>query len=323
MATKIYLWYSSKNVKEGEQVARILGFENHGTLVPEKFDGIVVSYGAQPAEVFKWERRNIRAMINDPRKTVTYRNRLTMLKKLAQDKVATISHFPTAITATTTFESLCATLGKPFVACKENGASATLIDTAGALASAVRHEGAKVALCSDFNRPERVRVFVLNGVVMASLARGIWADDAFVNHAMSELPAVEQTNGLRASITKMIKEGIIAPKKAFWGDYSQLVTAEHRALALAAASSLGYQFCAVDMLEDGSKVINVVTTPDISIHPSLHAPLKDGFGKWVLNNSKKAKDLLREMTEAASEDEADALLEALRGIKRDAGLRSA
>jgi len=311
-----FVWYSRSSQESGTLLAEELGFE-HGLVPPQGFCGALVCYGAKPTDKFKWENRTIQAILNDPRKVQTYRDRKALFDKLAESGINVIGC--SALTEESQYLNLCNLMGvnpeRGFITARASGIRTRVVTNQAELQDAIA-DGNTRALEPQFVQSNRIRIYVANGVAVgATCMTELVANDAFFIRAAEETaPDGVSKEHTEEIVRKLVDTGVMAPIKAYWNPYGA-VTPGMRTLAIAAAQALGLDFCAVDATPDGLQILNVVTTPNLREVPSIHQALVNEIGTWSTENTRTAKDILQDLVNDASDDEAVTLLEKLRELK--------
>ena len=317
-----FVWYSKGSKESGALLAEELELE-HGTVPPKDFSGTLICWGAKPADKFKWENRTIQAIFNDPRIVREYIDRKDIFDKLAEEGINVISCL--SITDEAQYVNICnlmgATIEEGFVVAKPSGVGARAVTSQSELEEAVA-DGCTRAFEAKFIRSERIRLFVVNGSVAGAATRSAaGASDAFFTRASEEVASkLEGVMGHADMVEKALRAAvgndIVSVAKSYWSPFGA-VTMAQRTAGINAAKALGFEFCAVDIVvtDGGVQVINVVTTPNLYEVPSVKAAIVNGIDSWNKNNSRTAKEILQDLVNDATDDEADSLLEKLRELK--------
>lgn len=319
----VYVWYSKSSEDSGKMIAKLIGTEQHGTLPPKEFSGTLVCYGAIPGEKFKWEERSPKFILNDPRHIRKFADRSAMFAAL--EKAGISGPKVVKVEPNMTFNGACQSLGvAPFQGVtmfKAGGAGAKLVLTD----QEFNQEKALGMACvssPEFLTDKRIRLFIAGGNFVGATGRSNGNHGTFAKMAAKEQNVIEEKGKAEALILHLLETGVINGCKTYWQPLNAVDPVLVEA-ATKAASALGFDFCAVDMLDTGNgvaKVLNVVTTPDI-VSPAmemLHAPLADSLKLWLKRSFKSAKEILSDLAAEANEEQAQVIVSELRKIKAEA-----
>ncbi len=319
----VYVWYSQSSEDSGRVLAKILGTEQHGTLPPRDFVGVLVCYGATPSEKFKWEDRNVRFIFNDPRIVRKHVFRATMFNKLS---AAGLKVLPIVkIDSTSDFETVCRELGTSPVdgltVLKATGGDAKPAQTEIGFNTAKANKDVAYASTSEYLSNRRTRVFVVDGAFVGAISQSNDNPEAFAKAAATELNYAGVPVPTVASIIRqLVDNDVVLPNRAYWTPSTTCPPAMIDA-AIKAAATLGLDFCAVDLKTntDGTvTILNVVSTPNIVGQDNLHGPLADAVKLWLKRANRTAKEILAEIVEQANEEEAEMIVAELKKVKAEA-----
>lgn len=314
-----YLWYSRSSQESASIIAKELDIPC-GSLPPTDFSGTLICWGAKPSDKFKWGSRTLRAIFNDPRNVRTYLDRKVLFDKLAEAGINVASCI--TLDEDSQYLNLCNLLGVTaedgFITGRPTGRSARVVTNQAELHAAVV-DGNVRAFDPKFVQANRIRLYVVNGSVVGATTRATAAaNDTFFTRAIEEVTAAAGVGvgNAEMALRKAVELGIVKPIKGYWSAFGA-VTPVMRTTAILAAQTLGMEFCAVDISSDGvdMQVLNVVTTPNLREVPSVHAALVTAIGAWNTDNSRTTKEVLQDLVNDATDEEAVALLEKLREFK--------
>jgi hypothetical protein len=334
MNSNVYVWYSKGSEDSGKVFAKLLGTEQHGTLPPKDFSGVLVCYGAVPGDKFKWSERNIRFIFNDPRQTRKHHDRAAMFKTLAAAGINVPKIF--ALKDLATISAACEKLGTTSVqglsVFKAGGSDAMWIHTANEFANAksvvpkdakpevAKTRGMVYASTPEFLSEKRTRMFIVDGAFVCATARGNGNHVEFAKMAASEQTAEANKESAEKLIRYLLENGFVDPAKAYWQVFNA-VSPEMTTAAVSAAKALGLDFCAVDLVQEGAKVtvLNVVSTPGIATTEmsAIHGPIQDALKLWMKRAHRTAKEIIAELAKEASEEEAEEIVTKLRSMKAE------
>ncbi len=309
MENNTYVWYGKASEESGKLLAQLLGVENHGTLPPKDFAGVLICYGATPADKFKYEERKTRAIFNDPRRIRKYLDRRAMFDALAVAGFSVPKIVP--INQYESYNSTCEKLGVDSAGglClfKANGADAK--PAFSELGFGELAKGMVYAAGPDFMSINRTRAFIVDGVFVGALIQSNDNSPNFAKQAALEQAVVEDKSKAEQLLSYLLERGFIKANNAYW----QVQNAVHPKLieaAIGASKALKYDFCAVDMCEKDGKVVimNVVTTPSIVGHEVIHGVLASQIKLWMKRADRSYKEILAEISEKADEKEAEEIV---------------
>lgn len=310
-----FVWYSKGSKETGELIAGLINAEGHGTVPPKNFSGIIVSFGAKPSEKFKWENRNIRALMNDPRHVRKFLDRSKLFDTITELGIDTVGH--TNLGEGAQYANICQEMaideGAGFIACKKGGAAPRVVRTQEQLDEALA-DGCSLAVETTFGSQSRIRIFVVNGAVVGALRKTTNVPNAeLAEHLAAEVEGAAAPGVLE----QLINKGLIKAGKSFWRPHALNSQAKRNA-AVTIAKQLGFGFCAIDMSEGAGNpvVYNVVSTPALVGHNTVHGPIRDAIQAWTEANDKSARELIQGMLDNANDEECEAILEGFREIKR-------
>ena len=177
-------------------------------------------------------------------------------------------------------------------------------------------EGCNRAMDRKFVSENYVRVFVVAGDVVASAKKTMAADSQTFAERVSGQVGINDVPAASVSavIKKLLDDGFVSPKKSFWAP-NGVLTPNMKARAGLVYEALKFQFMAIDFDPATSEVINVVTTPNLLENVSIQAPITTAIKAWASKNTKTAKEILMDLVNDATNEEADSILEELRSIK--------
>jgi hypothetical protein len=317
----VFVWYSKGCGESGPVLANMVEGATSGTIVPRNFAGIMLMYGATPADVFKWEDRNFQAIMNDPRKLSGVTDRRDIFNKLSENDVQMVLF--TGILPGAIYANICGALGVDqnvgFVATNVSGTKHVVVTSQLILNQAVEAGMSRVTL-NSFISQNRTRLFVLGGEVVGAVTKQPGSIAAFSGAAGRRVAAA---NGHPAELVssiihELIAQGLATPNRVMWGDVTNIDNGQKTA-AIAAAAALGLDFCAVDFLstDPDSTILNVVITPElVDLPAAIVASLGVAMNGWVKKNSLSPREVLKAIVEKATDEEASALLAELKRMVR-------
>lgn len=333
----IFIWYSKSSQETGKWLADKLKVEAHGVVPPRDFEGTVICWGATPSKKFKWEKRNIQSIFNDPRVIRPLLNREDLFKKVAEVDIPVTKFItlpappaleegaapanPPAAPIEHSYTDLCTALGvteqKGFIACTAGGFKHVSIDSFEALMAAVA-DGRTCVTTTQFTDKERIRVFVSGGVVVgatkyAPTVSGKAMPDFLTNKVAAGWGDLT-VDQISAVFSRAAKLKLITTTRGAWAPHA-LANLTIRNKALTVAAALKFDFCAVDFSTDGSTVINILTTPNLREVSTVQTAITNIISSWVYKNSRTPKDILLEVISGSTCEEASSLLEELSSLK--------
>ncbi len=317
----VFVWYSQASEDSGKVLAQILGTELHGVLPPRDFTGVLVCYGATPSDKFKWEDRSVRFIFNDPRVVRKHVDRASLFAELSKGGLNTLPIHK--LTPVSVFEDVCAQLGTDSVSglsvFKVTGGDAKPAQTEVGFNQA-KALGMIYASTAQYLSDKRTRVFVVDGAFVGAIAQTNDNTALFAKAAAAEQTFLPNKEQAETFIKSLLDNGVVTPAKSYWAPQTAVSPAMIQA-AIKSAATLSLDFCAVDLVTNpnGSvTVLNVVSTPNITGQDMLHGPLADAVKLWLKRANRTAKEILAEIVEQATEDEADMLVAELRKVKSEA-----
>lgn len=296
-----FLWLSTASEDTGNALASALGIPA-GRVPPKGFEGLIINWGSIPAENFQWDKRTIKAIMNDPRVIRKYLSKSVMAARLVNQAVPSIvfgsrSSFPTST---------------PYIAMTPNGQEARKVQTADEKSLAVE-QGLTVAADVRYFSPSRIRVFVCNGKVVGAL-QAKPSSEAFLDAAaaavMSEAD-LHQTDAddVKAALAVLLQKELISPVQEHAAFSSFTTTGREEMVALEAAKALGADFCAVDISDSGAAVVfNVLFSPNLVDYPSIKESVVKEMTSYIQANTQTAKERLLSLWNSANEEEAEEML---------------
>lgn len=323
-----FLWYSKSSKETGLWLASQLNITEHGVTPPRDFEGTILCWGATPSEKFRWERRNFQAIFNDPRIIRPLLSRELLFKKLTDTNIPTVKFLTLPVAeegadaVVHSYTDLCAALEVAadvgFLACTEGGFKRVPVKNDAQLAAAVE-DGKTCVTTEKFASKERIRIFIANGMVAGGVKYTTTMPVESIPSNLAGKVATGWEDFTEAQCAAIFKRAVdmklISTTGGAWVPYS-ITDANIRNRALVIATTLKFDFCAVDFDIDGSgTVINVVTTPNLREVTSVQSAITNAVASWVYKNSRTAKDILLEVIARSTCDEASSLLEELSNLK--------
>jgi hypothetical protein len=320
MPKTLYIWHSKAAAESATELARRLEVQ-HGLKPPADKNVVTINWGAKPPEEFDASGFEI---LNPPDKVNKHRNRKSLFDTL---RAAEMGCPPCVdIEETSEYTDICNKVGvKPeegLLLLTASGSSSAIVTNEAEL-KAVLGEKKKFTLATDasptgFSANERVRIFVGFGSVLGAVhkPRDI-SPEAFAACATCELKGnstAAQQEEVEGVVLKMIKQGIIQPLKSYWLPKS-IVSESNRVLAVKVADTLGLDFCAIDFDPEMTRVLNVVTTPNLFSARTVITPLVNEMSAWATERTKTVRETVLDMINAATDAEIGAFLGLARKVK--------
>lgn len=311
----IFVWYSKGTKESGVILGENMREVSHGTVPPKDFKGVAVCLGAKPADVFKWESRNFRALMNDPRKVSELTaNKVDLFNKVdAVLGAATLKRCP--LNELSSFDVVEQTVGgSGFYCCTERLTGATLVSNQNELQNAF-NKGLTMAVNCDFKSKEVNRVYVVNGKAVVTLTKSFEADKVLKNMAKGDNGKVCEETYQR--LFKWHKDGRIniaehehvVEEKV--GDAGATRTINP---VMGAINNRAQLYC-IEYIKPkvGSpKVTNIIFAPSIEgLSEGAIALLSTQVQEWAKTNSKSFKESLLKLINDTTEEEAEVMLGAI------------
>lgn len=309
MPEDIFLWHAQSSKETGILLAQNLGVK-HGNIPPESFKGVLICWGASPSEKFKWENRTIKSLLNDPRKIQKYKDRKVLFDLLTSAGYETPSCI--ALASDINYDEICELISSPikegFFIGKKTGTALRKITNQEQMPS---EDKKNLRIFSpDFCSDARIRVFVYKDRLLGALQRGeTTSNEVFVHCATNSVSGDES---FRILLEKLIEQEVIKPNKTYWAPYI-IIPWEEQLRVLNISKTLGFDFCAIDFSPDLGTVLNVLTTPSLTMTPTILAPIVNEISAWVAEKTRTTKETLLAMINEATDREVDSLFERLCG----------
>jgi hypothetical protein len=317
----LFLWYSKSSQETGEWLAKRLGISEHGTRPPREFEGSVICWGANPSQKFKWEKRNFQAIYNDPRVIRPLIDRKALFEKITGIGPAVVK-FTDIPEENPQYSAICTQLEvseeEGFLACTPGGFKRVSITCQGDLDDATGGEDGRTrATVRKFTTEERLRIYVANGSVVG----GSKYTTSMPAETMASTLANKISVGWEKYTTEQCKEvlaravdqKLITTKGGCWAPYA-IADAALRTHAQAIATTLKFDFCAIDFSSDGT-VLNIITTPNLREVTTVQTAITNAVASWIYKNTRTPKDILLEVIAESTGEEVNALLEELSSLK--------
>lgn len=326
----IFIWNSRSSQESAEEICNKLqenlGAQHQvqfGTVPPQGFDGLLINWGGAVSDRFQWDRRNFRAIMNDPWRVAPIRRDLceTANRLLAQENpdLPPIALLKGADQRT--YQNLVNAFGRVFSMARPSGSRARLVASENeyreALGDGLTLAGDKALASTDL---PKVRVYVVNNKVVATAKSEPVSEEQFVQNAAREVArGVGQGLGLAASANALryaIDNMIVSPLR----DYQQWVEINDLPQHVDTGALQSFQRLGVDtgclelaLVAGRYRVVNFISSPGITwLSDENKDRITQEMAQWVRDNTLTSKDILRRLVNNADDEEADEMVQLLR-----------
>lgn len=308
-----YVWYSKSTKESGALIGQQVATAGEGTNPPRGFKGVGICFGARPAEVFKWENRNFKALFNDPRKIAAVTQEKASLLCAITDRggMTVATH---ALNDRSDYaDALRALGGTAFYCCSKSLTGAVLVTNQNELQEAF-NMGKKTAVHENFKSKETYRVYVANGTPVVTLSK------SFDTDKIIRKMATDEGNGQFSAATYNKLKGWLERGRINLDENENvleenIVEAQNfRVQAVIDAVNNRAQMYCIEYVKVGGNyvVTNVIFAPSLEVlSEGAVALICTQINEWVATNSKTFKESLLKLINDSSETQAEEMLGAI------------